>query len=49
LAGLVISEDGRQSIRVIGEGMDALHLGNELAEKAMAQGANDILALTGVK
>lgn len=49
LTGLVISEDGRQAIRVTGEGTGALQLGNELAEKAMAQGANEILALSGVK
>ena len=44
LTGLVISEDGRKAIRVSGEGMDALQLGNELAQKAISQGANEILA-----
>jgi hydroxymethylbilane synthase len=43
LTGLVISEDGRKTVRVTGEGMDALALGNELAQKAIGQGANEIL------
>lgn len=49
LTGLVISEDGSRSIRVTGEGTDALQLGNELAQKAIAQGASEILTLNGVK
>ncbi|MBN2116117.1 MAG: hydroxymethylbilane synthase [Anaerolineales bacterium] len=44
LTGLVISEDGRKAIKVTGEGMDALALGNELAQKAISQGAGEILA-----
>jgi hydroxymethylbilane synthase len=49
LTGLVISEDGKRSIKVTGEGADALALGNELAQKAISQGADEILALSGVK
>lgn len=49
LTGLVISEDGRKAIKVTGEGVDALALGNELARKAISQGADEILALGGVK
>jgi hydroxymethylbilane synthase len=46
LTGLVASVDGKQLIRVNGEGIDPLELGNELAQEAIAQGANEILALT---
>jgi hydroxymethylbilane synthase len=49
LTGLVISEDGSKAIKVIGEGTDALQLGDELAQKAIVQGASEILALNGVK
>jgi hydroxymethylbilane synthase len=49
LTGLVISSDGRQAIKVTGDGTDALTLGNQLAHKAMSQGAADILAMNGVK
>ena len=49
LTGLVISADGRKAIRVTGEGTNALQVGNEMAEKALAQGADEILALNGVK
>lgn len=49
LTGLVISEDGRRAIRVKGEGTDALQLGNELAQDAIAQGADEILGLRVVK
>jgi hydroxymethylbilane synthase len=49
LTGLVTSEDGMKSIRVIEQGSDALQLGNELAQKSIAQGASDILTLNGVK
>jgi hydroxymethylbilane synthase len=45
LTGLVISEGGTKAIKVTGEGMDALELGNELARKAISQGANEILVL----
>lgn len=43
LTGLVISEDGKKAIKVTGEGQDAPQLGNELAQKAISQGANEIL------
>ena len=43
LTGLVISEDGTRAIRVRGKGADALQLGNALAQKAIAQGAGEIL------
>jgi hydroxymethylbilane synthase len=46
LIGLVISPDGKQSIRVTGQGVDALELGRELAKKAIQQGADNILQLT---
>jgi hydroxymethylbilane synthase len=49
LTGLVISEDGTNAIKVTGEGADALQLGDELAQKAITQGANKILALSGVR
>jgi len=45
LTGLVISEDGRKAIHVKHTGMDANLLGNELAQRAIAQGANEILAV----
>jgi hydroxymethylbilane synthase len=49
LTGLVISEDGKKAIKVTGEGADALKLGNELAQKAISQGANEILGAGVVK
>lgn len=49
LTGLVISEDGKKAIKVTGEGQDALQLGDELAQKAVAQGANEILSVSVVK
>jgi len=49
LTGLVISEDGTKAIRVRGERADALQLGNALAQKAIAQGAGEILAWSRVK
>lgn len=45
LTGLVVSTDGRQMIRVAGEGADPVGLGNRLAREAIAQGAGDILEL----
>src|SRR6185503_4345128 len=39
LTGLVISVDGANAIKVTGEGMDPLQLGQELAQEAIAQGA----------
>ncbi|MGE5642911.1 MAG: hydroxymethylbilane synthase [Byssovorax cruenta] len=44
LTGLVISEDGKKAIHVKRTGTDANVLGNELAQRAIAQGANEILA-----
>jgi hydroxymethylbilane synthase len=44
LTGLVISEDGKKAIHVKRTGTDANLLGNELAQRAIAQGANEILA-----
>lgn len=49
LTGLVSAVDGSLGIKVNGEGKDALQLGNELAQKAISQGANEILALSEVK
>lgn len=43
LTGLVISEDGKKAIQVSRTGFDAQLLGNELAHRAIAQGANEIL------
>jgi hydroxymethylbilane synthase len=45
LVGLVISEDGRKVVKVTGQGVDALKLGNDLAQQAIAQGADQILKL----
>jgi hydroxymethylbilane synthase len=45
LTGLVISEDGRKAIPVNRSGMDGQRLGSELAQRAIAQGANEILAV----
>jgi hydroxymethylbilane synthase len=49
LMGLVISEDGKNAIKVIGEGTDALKLGNELAAEAISRGADEILAASVMK
>lgn len=45
LTGLVLSEDGRKAIQVKRTGADAQLLGTELACRAIAQGANAMLAL----
>ncbi len=45
LAGLVISPDGKKAVKVLGEGAEAEKLGRELAQKAIAQGAHEILSL----
>lgn len=45
LTGLIISEDGKKAIHVNRTGTDAQLLGIELAQRAIAQGANDILAV----
>jgi len=44
LTGLVISEDGKKAIHVNRAGTDAQGLGDDLAQRAIAQGANGILA-----
>jgi hydroxymethylbilane synthase len=49
LTGLVISEDGKKKVKVTSQGTDALKLGNELAQHAISQGANEILAVSAVK
>lgn len=49
LTGLVASIDGKQTIMVTNEGYDPHELGYELAQQAIAQGANDILELGHVK
>lgn len=49
LIGLVASPDGKQMIKVTGEGNDSIQLGKELAQNAIAQGANEILAVSAVK
>ena len=46
LTGLVASVDGKNLIKVNGEGTDPLELGHRLAQEAIAKGANQILALT---
>ncbi len=43
LTGLVISEDGKKTVKVTGQGTDALQLGNELAQQAIQRGASEIL------
>jgi len=46
LTGLVISVDGMKAIHVKRAGTDAKFLGTELAHRAIAQGANEILAVS---
>ena len=48
LTGLVSSVDGKQNIKVVGEGSDPLELGKRLAKEAISQGASEILKLTTV-
>jgi porphobilinogen deaminase len=43
LTGLVISESGRKAVHVSRTGKDPYLLGNELAQRAIAQGAGEIL------
>lgn len=43
LVGLVASLDGRRVIRVSGEGSDPIALGRELAQRALDQGAGELL------
>jgi hydroxymethylbilane synthase len=49
LTGLVISEDGRKAIHVKRTGTDAQLLGTELAHRAIAQGANELLAIEAIR
>ena len=49
LTGFVTSVDGKQIIKVVGKGIDALQLGNDLAQQAILQGAGEILALGPVQ
>src|SRR5687768_10407534 len=49
LTGLVASSNGKQMIKVTGEHNDAIQLGKELAQNAIAQGANEILAASVIK
>lgn len=46
LTGLVISSDGKRAIKVSAEGQDAAELGRDLAQEAVAQGAQEILTVT---
>lgn len=45
LTGLVASVDGSNTIKVTGEGANPFELGKQLANQAIVQGANEILAL----
>ena len=49
LTGLVISEDGKRIVKVVGQGSNAVSLGNDLAREAVAQGASEILVKSSVK
>ena len=49
LTGLVISLDGKQTVKVTGQGTDALELGKRLANEAIQQGASEILKLITVR
>jgi len=46
LTGLVASIDGKKLIKVTGKGPDPQELGKQLAQEAISQGANKILALS---
>jgi hydroxymethylbilane synthase len=48
LTGLVISEDGKNVVKVSDEGMDALELGKKLSQQAIVQGAAAILKLIAI-
>ncbi len=45
LTGLVIAEDGKKAIKVTGQGSDEEQLGQKLAQEAIRQGADQILAV----
>ncbi len=49
LTGLVASPNGKQMIKVSGQGVDAIELGKELAQQAILQGASEILVLGPIK
>ena len=49
LTGLVISEDGKKVVKVIGQGPEPFQLGDDLAREALTQGAHEILAARLVK
>jgi len=49
LMGFVISEDGKKVVKVTSLGVDALQLGDELAQQAISQGANEILAMSNIR
>lgn len=49
LTGLVALPNGKQMIKVTGAGNESIQLGKELAQNAIAQGANEILAGSAVK
>lgn len=49
LTGLVISEDGKKAIQVSRTGTDAELLGTKLAHRAIAQGANELLAIGAIQ
>ncbi len=48
LTGLVVSENGKKIVKVMGQGNDTLKLGNELARQAIQQGADKILKMITV-
>ncbi len=48
LTGLVIAKDGKRIVNVVDAGTDALALGQRLANEAIANGANEILATCNV-
>jgi hydroxymethylbilane synthase len=46
ITGLVASLDGKQIIKVSGSDNEPIKLGKQLAQEAIAQGANEILTLS---
>jgi hydroxymethylbilane synthase len=49
LTGLIISTDGTRRVKVSGQGMDAVQLGKNLANKAIGQGGDDILKMVNAQ
>ena len=43
---MLINVNGKELIKVLGKGSDPQEIGKRLAKEAIAQGANQILALT---